>query len=100
MPAQEPLSCETALIPRPQESGDVNIGGPPPSPEAATQAPIQRRFFSGVVTSVSSADSGMINDHIYFEMGVVLGGDKAEVGDIVHVQTERRHSKGGWRATR
>ena len=73
----------------PEKSRDVS---PPPDP-------LQQRYFSGVVTSITS-DSGMINDYVYFEMGVVLGGVKAEVGDVVHVQAERKHTKGGWRAIR
>ena len=52
-----------------------------------------------MVTTVT-ADGGMVNDYVYFEMGVVLGGDKAEVGDMVQVEAERKHSRGGWMASR
>ena len=68
-------------------------------PQERDSPTLQQRFFTGVVTSVTS-DSGMINDHVYFEMGVVMGGVKPEVNDFVHVEAERRHSKAGWRATR
>lgn len=52
-----------------------------------------------MVTSVTS-DGGMVNDYVYFEVGVVLGGVKIEVGDVVRVEAERKHSKGGWMASR
>ena len=60
---------------------------------------MQLRFLTGVVTSIT-ADGGMINEYVYFEMGVVMGGIRAEVGDVVHVEAKRTHSKGGWRASR
>lgn len=75
----------------------------PLSTESQVHAPpsdhLQRRFLTGIITSVTS-DGGMINDHIYFEMGVVLGGVRVEVGEQVHVEAERGHEKGGWRASR
>ena len=60
---------------------------------------LQQRFFTGVVTSVTS-ECGMINDHVFFEVDVVLGGMKLEVGDTVHVEAQRKHSRAGWIATR
>ena len=42
----------------------------------------------------------MINNYVFFEMDVVLGGIKVEVGDVVYVEAERKHSKAGWTATR
>lgn len=52
-----------------------------------------------MATSVTS-DSGMINNYVFFEMGVVLGGVKVEVGDVLYVEAERKHSKAGWTAVR
>lgn len=74
---------------------------PPPAdyPEE-TNGSLQRRFFTGTVTSVTSGESGMINECVYFEMAAVLGGLKLETGDKVHVTAERKHSKAGWRAVR
>ncbi len=60
---------------------------------------LHQRFFTGHVTSVTE-ESGMINDHVFFDMGVVVGGVQVEVGDLLHVQACRSHSKAGWRAVR
>ena len=80
-----------------QESCDSE---PPPTvPECPGAVETQKRFFTGVVTAVAS-DCGMINEHIHFEMGVVMGGVNVVVGDLVHCEAERKHSKGGWRAAR
>lgn len=65
----------------------------------AAGEPVHQRFLTGKVTAVTS-DGGMVNDYIYFETGVVLGGVKLEVGDVVRVDAERKHSKGGWMARR
>lgn len=59
----------------------------------------QQRFFTGVVTSVT-ADNGMINNYVFFDMEAVLGGVKVEVEDVVYVEAERKHSKAGWTAVR
>lgn len=59
----------------------------------------EQRFLTGVVTSISS-DDGMVNDSIYFDVGVVMGGVKVEVGDVVHVEAVRQHRRAGWCANR
>ena len=69
---------------------------PPSSGDAVLP---QQRFFTGMATSVTS-DTGMINNYVFFEMGVVLGGVKVEVGDVLYVEAERKHSKAGWTAVR
>ncbi len=81
-----------------EESCDAEA--PPTASECpASVETTQKRFFTGVVTAVAS-DCGMINEHIHFEMGVVMGGVNVVVGDLVHCEAERKHSKGGWRAAR
>lgn len=74
-----------------------SCGNSPPS--SGDSVLPQQRFFTGVVTSVT-ADSGMINNYVFFDMGVVLGGVKVEVEDVVYVEAERKHSKAGWTAVR
>jgi hypothetical protein len=69
----------------PQEKGD----------EEATQ----QRFLTGVITSITP-DGGMVNDYVYFEKDVVLGGVKLEVGEVVRVEAQRKRSKSGWLANR
>ena len=89
------------------ESHEVTPCAPGPPSSSETCAPqkeesgeaVQKRFLTGMVTTVT-ADGGMVNDYVYFEMGVVLGGAKAEVGDMVQVEAERKHSRGGWMASR
>lgn len=80
--------------PSPVQALSLGSRAPPPQEGAG-----QERFLTGVVTSITS-DGGMVNDYVYFEMDVVLGGVKAVVGDTVRLRAERKHSKGGWRASR
>ena len=42
----------------------------------------------------------MIDNYVFFDMGVVLGGVKVEVEDMVYVEAERKHVKAGWTAVR
>lgn len=59
----------------------------------------QRRYFTGTVTSVNE-ESGMIDNHVFFDLDSVIGGLKPVVGGAAHVTAVRAHEHAGWRATR
>ena len=59
----------------------------------------QKRYFTGTVTSING-ESGMIDNHVYFDWDCVVGGRKPVVGGATHVTATRDHVYAGWRATR
>ena len=59
----------------------------------------QRRYFTGVVTSLNG-ESGLIDNHVYFEWDVIVGGLTPVVGGAAHVTATRPHVHAGWRAVR
>ena len=69
-----------------------------PSNTVATTAE-QRRYFTGTVTSLNE-DGGMIDNHVYFELDCILGGQQPFVGGAAHVTATRAHVHAGWRAIR
>ena len=66
---------------------------------AASRRKEQRRYFTGTVTSVSG-DSGMIDNHVYFDWDCIVGGQKPIVGGAAHVTATREHVQAGWKAVR
>ena len=74
-------------------SNEVPLTKPPIKSE------MQKRYFTGVVTSVNDT-SGMIDCRVFFEMDTVIGGQRPAVGATVHVCATREHSQAGWRATK
>jgi len=42
----------------------------------------------------------MVENYVFFDMGVVLGGVKVEVNDTVYLEANRSHSNAGWTAVR
>ena len=80
-----------------KEGGNSNeVPLPPPKPPIKSEK--QKRYFTGVVTSVNDT-SGMIDQRVFFEVDSVIGGQKPAVGATVHVCATREHSQAGWRAT-
>lgn len=54
-----------------------------------------KKSFDGVITSYFNK-AGLINEHIYFTQGSVIGNENPQVGDEVAVHAVRSHSEGGW----
>ena len=57
------------------------------------------KCFTGKITSLFNG-RGLIEDHVYFTLNVVIGGELVHVGDDVHVEASRTHSEGGWIANK
>lgn len=53
------------------------------------------KSFDGVITSYFNK-VGLINEHIYFTQGSIIGNENPQVGDEVTVHAVRSHSEGGW----
>ena len=54
-----------------------------------------KKSFDGVITSYFNK-VGLINEHIYFTQGSIIGNENPQVGDEVAVHAVRSHSEGGW----
>ncbi|XP_077373490.1 RNA helicase Mov10l1 isoform X3 [Festucalex cinctus] len=63
----------------------------------APDAETIRHLTDGVVTQLG-LDHGLVDDHIYFTSGVVLGGVPLIVGDVVSCTAVKDGSQGGWKA--
>ena len=84
--------------PRAESSHDLHPR-PTDNESSGSDDSAHQRFFTGHVTSVTE-ESGMVNEHVFFDMGVVVGGVRVEVGDLLHVHAHRNHIKAGWKAVR
>lgn len=54
-----------------------------------------KKSFDGIITSFFN-NRGLVDDHVYFTISVVLANEKPKVGDSVHVVATRSHALGGW----
>ena len=76
-----------------------NSNLPSDSASSPSRTSEQRRCFTGVVTSISG-ESGLIDNHVYFDCDVIVGGRNPVVGGAAHVTAARPHEHAGWRAVR
>ncbi|XP_019853676.1 PREDICTED: putative helicase MOV-10 [Amphimedon queenslandica] len=59
------------------------------------------RHFTGRVTQYDrTTSSGMIDNIIYFDQSVIMGGMKPKIGVSAHVEATRQHSLAAWKATK
>lgn len=61
--------------------------------------PTLNRVCTGKITHLYDG-SGIIDNDIYFTFDLVLGGNRPELGDNVHVTAKRERETAGWKAVR